>query len=794
MSSDSFGVQHEVDPRSNLGGEFNVVDFRNEFLSAAALSPASLANLSVKSLFGTYCFDEDGQPYQEVAPYMGPDEEEWGSQAFAGRILSMAEIDTRCCSSFGQQGLVCISLKVAGKPSCSVKAHTRRVELRPGIYPQSGKREVVYPTQVGGMDSPLVQQTGIWQNLVDPEDPLSLSLGQWKLVADVMDRHLGQRVPELKPAASGSSGTTGSSYALVEASSEDDETRFGSPDLFNLKGPMAGPLESDQPSDTAQKAVALKERMAKMKLATKDGFDDDEVDDGPSPFTTPRPNPFGKPEEFREDAKSGLAAPKPSADAGGPAKKFTRVEDIPQEFIDIMELYLRSASGSEMLRSLLTEEGKQAIYEAQDNARQAIQRVEHEYVERESKLKDKVQELERTAALAVDTASDAVELVEKVQQAVRTSHRAAPVPQGPVGGWDHQLARLPKFITLQEDLEKSRFKVRQVEEDLDGKISGVEGNLKALKTGLEKMANRMTLGSVAYRDWNYSSPEEFIRDFEKLGGTPDDFGLFYDAFSMLHGLIDGQRTQAESLKAIETTLKAKVRDADQGRIRTSFMTDVPDSLIKGARVEESGVISARATFLDHLKSFDGWRTSAGTYMDDGLSRIIESELQTTEPSLELKIERMQNEKLRGLAQHMATDSLKFIDRFIRFTEKFFDHMSKSQGVTADEAWQLTRRMAGEIFERLHRSRHRIERLGQHDPRYFVYGALLTHQTMSGFTAHANFEDHEALQGILVRFLIKQRTDLQGLEKLRMDQEKLKNDLVLTKQKLNTLDNKVKAGK
>jgi hypothetical protein len=127
-------------------------------------------------------------------------------------------------------------------------------------------------------------------------------------------------------------------------------------------------------------------------------------------------------------------------------------------------------------------------------------------------------------------------------------------------------------------------------------------------------------------------------------------------------------------------------------------------------------------------------------------------------------------------------------------EKFFDHMSKSQGVTADEAWQLTRRMAGEIFERLHRSRHRIERLGQHDPRYFVYGALLTHQTMSGFTAHANFEDHEALQGILVRFLIKQRTDLQGLEKLRMDQEKLKNDLVLTKQKLNTLDNKVKAGK
>jgi hypothetical protein len=66
--------------------------------------------------------------------------------------------------------------------------------------------------------------------------------------------------------------------------------------------------------------------------------------------------------------------------------------------------------------------------------------------------------------------------------------------------------------------------------------------------------------------------------------------------------------------------------------------------------------------------------------------------------------------------------------------------------------------------------------------------------MSGFTAHANFEDHEALQGILVRFLIKQRTDLQGLEKLRMDQEKLKNDLVLTKQKLNTLDNKVKAGK
>jgi hypothetical protein len=71
---------------------------------------------------------------------------------------------------------------------------------------------------------------------------------------------------------------------------------------------------------------------------------------------------------------------------------------------------------------------------------------------------------------------------------------------------------------------------------------------------------------------------------------------------------------------------------------------------------------------------------------------------------------------------------------------------------------------GELFRELSLARGTVKYLCEDSPSFYIWGALRAHAIMARFSDHS-FHDDPALAGILVRFMLKRRNDIDGTEKL-----------------------------
>jgi len=279
-----------------------------------------------------------------------------------------------------------------------------------------------------------------------------------------------------------------------------------------------------------------------------------------------------------------------------------------------------------------------------------------------------------------------------------------------------------------------------------------EGTFGQIRLDVAALGEKIDMGGVEFGDRRFGSPKELFAWIKKRHpvGTPD-YGLFWDGFSKLHALDPGTRTMSELLKDEHDTQKVKYRSELAARVSTSYKTNVPD--VFGKPVSKAKAFGpAMATAL-------GWHDrDAGT----GLKVVIKDGIDDSFVAIKGAIETgLENRELRDLALDMLNDTKQFVLDLVRFVDDYFAEVSSASAVTEEDAWVLVSSMLAEIISEMRIARNLVKHSRVNNDMYHIWGALKTHVIMKRFSA-ANFINDSALSGVVVRFLMKRKTDLDGM--------------------------------
>ena len=141
-------------------------------------------------------------------------------------------------------------------------------------------------------------------------------------------------------------------------------------------------------------------------------------------------------------------------------------------------------------------------------------------------------------------------------------------------------------------------------------------------------------------------------------------------------------------------------------------------------------------------------------------------------------------ELLNLARTMLMTTRSFVLDLTRFVDDFYNEMNLAASMSETEAWVLTRTLLAEILKEIRKARGTVEHSRVKEPLLTIWGALKAHTVMKRYV-EKEFRDDPALAGILNRYLIKRKTDLDGLDGL-----KTKLNLLTTW--LTTLDSSFKS--
>jgi hypothetical protein len=304
------------------------------------------------------------------------------------------------------------------------------------------------------------------------------------------------------------------------------------------------------------------------------------------------------------------------------------------------------------------------------------------------------------------------------------------------------------------DLESIRERLTHLELS----ITDPRGALESLKQAVNNLEDKVDMGGVEFEEWHFGSQSEFVQWVKRNYPAHDslDYGMFMDAFSMLHGLNAGNVSQAEALKAEHDTKKVQYPSPLAARVSTAFRTNYPD--VFGTGGDPSG-----KSFGSNMTTYEKWHDPAGR---SGLVTLIRERV----PMECLAISNSISQELKGtpalfeLAKAMLAQSRSFVLDLTRFVDDFYAEMSPP-AMTTVEAWALTKSLMVEIFSELRENRNTVEHSRVKEPILTIWGALKTHEVMKRYV-DKDFRDDPALSGILVRHILKRKTDTDGLDAIR----------------------------
>jgi len=279
-----------------------------------------------------------------------------------------------------------------------------------------------------------------------------------------------------------------------------------------------------------------------------------------------------------------------------------------------------------------------------------------------------------------------------------------------------------------------------------------EGVIGQVRLDVAAMGEKIDMGGVEFGDRRFGSPKELFAWIKRRHPVGDpDFGLFWDGFSKLHALDPGTHTMAELLKDEHDTQKVRYRSELAARVSTSYKTNVPDVFGKPA--------SKAKAFGPAMATASGWHDrDAGT----GLKVVIKDEIDDSFVAVKGAIETgLPDRELRDLALDMLNDTKQFVFDLVRFVDDYYAEVSCASAVSEEDEWTLVSSMLAEIISEMRIARNLVKHSRANNEMYHIWGALKTHVVMKRFAA-ANFINDSALSGVVVRFLMKRKTDLDGL--------------------------------
>ena len=141
-----------------------------------------------------------------------------------------------------------------------------------------------------------------------------------------------------------------------------------------------------------------------------------------------------------------------------------------------------------------------------------------------------------------------------------------------------------------------------------------------------------------------------------------------------------------------------------------------------------------------------------------------------------------------LASEMVTASYHFHMEYNKYVNRYYRNLAASTGVTEAEAWGIVMHMSDALFAFLRKARAPMKMMAENgNPIMYVWGALLTHQAAREFIKGAQIEDHPVMQGVQLRFIMKKKSDLHGLDRVNTDIRSLTNQIKDLKAKVTALE-------
>jgi len=336
----------------------------------------------------------------------------------------------------------------------------------------------------------------------------------------------------------------------------------------------------------------------------------------------------------------------------------------------------------------------------------------------------------------------------------------------------------------------STDRLRQLERGAASAINRIErlertcydptGLLATVREDIKDLENKVDLGGVQFEDFKWSSPREFL-DWMRLktGATPPSFGLFVDTFTLLHNLTPGTVRMSDALGAEHATQKVNYNTDMEARSATSFVTEYPDVFGKS----ESG-----DKFGKSLTSYSIWKAALDrTGLFFKIKEAVKEDGTAVMSAITAEIGDID---VRTLARSMLTTTQIWIHSFCAFVDEFYAEMSSAPSMSEAESWTLTKSLMGEILSSIRVARSVVREQRQTNRLMHIWGALKAHEAMRQYL-DKEFRDHAGLSGLQMRFLMKRKTDIDGMERVSAKLTLLENKLSAFGQKVDTVSKEVK---
>jgi hypothetical protein len=147
-------------------------------------------------------------------------------------------------------------------------------------------------------------------------------------------------------------------------------------------------------------------------------------------------------------------------------------------------------------------------------------------------------------------------------------------------------------------------------------------------------------------------------------------------------------------------------------------------------------------------------------------------------------------ELNTLATQMLLNSQTWVLAFLQFADEHHNEMVAAPSTTKKETWELTKALMAEVLRNLRSARNVVRNVRQTDRLMHIWGCLKGHTAMKEFTEHS-FRDHASLAGIQTRFILKRKTDLDGLDKITTKTSTIEAKINAVGQRVTTLEKKSK---
>lgn len=307
---------------------------------------------------------------------------------------------------------------------------------------------------------------------------------------------------------------------------------------------------------------------------------------------------------------------------------------------------------------------------------------------------------------------------------------------------------------------------------------------------LKNLRNRLDVGNgVHFKHFHFPNPKA-LQDWMTVHGQPS-YGLFMDAFSMIHSMDPEVVSKDKSLRAMKAQADVNINGDLETGVVTSFRNTVPFGFFDA----DSDSTSNRLETV--LKSPSCWKTGPGiTSVAKRLrtgTRDVKSRLMST-----IEVECTDNDA-RLLAQEMSAESAQFVEDLINFGKDYHAQLMDYENFTEQTAWDVVVKCIVSIMQDLSKSRSRYRDLGgsTNGPARaaaLIFGELSAIKVQQEYQRHG-FSCHPSLTGLMIRPALEMHPAndnekrIKKLETASAGAASVKGDIAALKQRVRVLEEK-----